>query len=323
VSPPLPIHKIEICSTSPLEIDHPCSPMEVENNLQPLQIPLPPIVYDEPSHPLVESHVQPTSFQPKIRDKMFKPLRLPYHLHPYPPYSFEYHPRFFGEDHVTAKRHLGAFENFIDQFEIVQYDVTMRFFSQSLFGDVVVWFRCLRASSMGSWTELCSAFLKHWGENMSLDQYWLEFNALRRGEEECLVFFNRIFYSIYHSMNVEIRPTKTNAMVYYVMAQHLDLLLILRERKLSSLRHLFEDVVEVEDNIRASKGVHTQAYLENLHVPKQEDCQYNLDSEQEDYEYGSDLEQQQGGRYDSQLASTSSNLQILWARMHVHLMISF
>jgi hypothetical protein len=29
---PLPIHKIEICIASPLEIDHPCSPEEVENN---------------------------------------------------------------------------------------------------------------------------------------------------------------------------------------------------------------------------------------------------------------------------------------------------
>jgi hypothetical protein len=62
------------------------------------------------------------------------------------------------------------------------------------------------------------------------------------------------------------------------MAQHPDLVLLLRERKCSSLRHLFEDSEEVKENIRASKGVHMQAYLEKLHVPKEEDCQHVSDS---------------------------------------------
>jgi hypothetical protein len=57
------------------------------------------------------------------------------------------------------------------------------------------------------------------------------------------------------------------------MAQHPKLVILLRERKSSSLIHLFEDVVEVEEKIRASKWVHRQAYLENLHVHEQEDCQ--------------------------------------------------
>jgi len=144
---------------------------------------------------------------------LFKPLRLPLDLHPYPLYSFEYLPRFSGEDHITDERHLGAFENFVDQFEIVHEDATMRLFSHSLFGDVVVWFRCLEVDSIGSWTELCHAFLKCWGENKSLDQYWFEFNYLRRGEEETLVVFNMRFNSVYHSMPVEIIPTKTVSMV--------------------------------------------------------------------------------------------------------------
>jgi hypothetical protein len=113
---------------------------------------------------------------------------------------------------------------------------------------------------------------------------------LRRWEEEALDVFNMRFYSVYHIMPMEIRPTKTAAMVYYVMAQHPKLVLLLRERKYSSLRHLFEDVEEVEENIRASKGVHMKAYLENLHVPKEEDYQHVLDSEQEDSYYESEIE---------------------------------
>jgi hypothetical protein len=150
---------------------------------------------------------------------------------------------------------LGAFENFIDQFEIVHDDVTMRLFSKSLFGDVVVWFRSLGVDSIGSWIELSNDFLKYWGENKSFDQYLADFHDLRRGEEEAMVVFNMRFYSVYHNMPVEIRYSETAAMVYYVMAQHSELVLLLRERKYSSLKCLFEDVEEVEENIRASKKI--------------------------------------------------------------------
>jgi hypothetical protein len=146
------------------------SPEEVENNSQSSQILLPSVIPAEPFHQLVKPHIQPTSFQAKIKDNMFKPLRLPHDLHPYPHYSFEYLPRFSEEDHITTKRHLEAFESFANQFEIVHDDVAMRLFSQSLSEDVVVWFRCLKFGSIGSWTELCHAFLKCWGESKSLDQ---------------------------------------------------------------------------------------------------------------------------------------------------------
>ena len=49
---------------------------------------------------------------------------------------------------------MEAFEKFIDQFEIVHEDVTMRLFSKSLLGDVGVWFKGLGADSIGSWVEL-------------------------------------------------------------------------------------------------------------------------------------------------------------------------
>jgi hypothetical protein len=180
---------------------------------------------------------------------LFKPLKLPYHLHPYPPDFFKYLPHFSGEDHVTAERHVESFENFVGQFEISHDDVSMILFSNSLFGDVLVWFKCLGADSIGSWVELCNAFLKWWGDKKSLDQYWDDFNALRRGEEESLSIFNRRFYHVYHNMPVEIKPTETVAMVYYVMAHHSKLVLHLREMKSTSLSQLFMDVWEVEDNL--------------------------------------------------------------------------
>jgi hypothetical protein len=92
VSSPLPIHKSEICIASPLKIDHPCSPEEVENNSQSSQISLPSVIPVEPYHQLVNPYDQPTAFQIKIKNKLFKPLRLPYCINPYPLVSFEYLP---------------------------------------------------------------------------------------------------------------------------------------------------------------------------------------------------------------------------------------
>jgi hypothetical protein len=55
-------------------------------------------------------------------------------------------------------------------------------------------------------------------------------------------------------------------MVYYMSSQHPDLVLLLRERKSSSLRLLLEDVEEVKENIRACKRIQDQAYFEYLHA---------------------------------------------------------
>jgi hypothetical protein len=88
VSSPDPIHKSDICAGFPIEIDHPCNFEQVENDSNPSQISLPSVITVEPSHILVKSHIQLTSFQAKIRNNMFKPLRMPHHLHPHPLYSF-------------------------------------------------------------------------------------------------------------------------------------------------------------------------------------------------------------------------------------------
>ena len=100
---------------------------------------------------------------------MFKPLKLPSHLHPYPLDCYEYLPWFYGENQALAERNLECFNDFIDHFQIVHEDVIMRFFSKSLIRDAAIWFKNLRANSIGSWTEFNNAFLKHWGENKSLD----------------------------------------------------------------------------------------------------------------------------------------------------------
>jgi hypothetical protein len=62
----------------------------------------------------------------------------------------------------------GAFENIVDQFNIIHDDVIMRLFSKYLFRDVAEWFKNLRDDSIGSWIELSNTFSKYWGENKLL-----------------------------------------------------------------------------------------------------------------------------------------------------------
>jgi hypothetical protein len=150
----------------------------------------------------------------------------------------------------------------------------MRFFSKSLIRDVDVWFKGLRADSIGSWIEFSNVFVKYWGEYKSLDSYLADFYALKREQGEALSVFNRRVYNIYYDMPLEIRPRETVAMIYYVMSLHSQLALLLLERNSSSLRSLFEDAQEVEENIHASRRIREWAYSENMQAHKQVNCQY-------------------------------------------------
>ena len=58
--------------------------------------------------------------------------------------------------------------------------------------------------SLLPWTDFHYAFLRYWGENKSIDQYLIEFNALKREEDEALITFNMIFHSFYYSMPNDI-----------------------------------------------------------------------------------------------------------------------
>ena len=54
--------------------------------------------------------------------------------------------------------------------------------------------------------------------------------------DEPITKFNWRFQIFYISVPTKIRPSEKLAMVYYVMAQHSDLVFFLLERKSSSLR---------------------------------------------------------------------------------------
>ena len=101
---------------------------------------LPSTITAETCEHLVEPHFQLIDFQSRLRQKMFKPLRLPSLLHPYPSSFVEYLLHFTGKDHITAERHLGSFHHFINNFEIMHEKVDMRLLSKFFARDAEFWF---------------------------------------------------------------------------------------------------------------------------------------------------------------------------------------
>jgi hypothetical protein len=135
--------------------------------------------------------------------------------------------------------------------------------------------------------------LKYWGEYKSLDSYLADFYALKREQDEALPVFNRRFYSIYHDMPLEIRPTETAAMIYYVMGLHSELVLLLLERKSSSLRSCLKMLKRWRRTFMLPGGSESRISLKIcMHMSKQ-NVSILSDFEQEGNEYEADLEQQQ------------------------------
>ena len=82
----------------------------------------------------------------------YMPLHFPQILHDFPAKHYKYLPDFDGEsESLTGKKHLQAFEYFLDLFEIEHDDVCMRDFSQSLQGSVKKWFKHLQPESINMW----------------------------------------------------------------------------------------------------------------------------------------------------------------------------
>jgi len=76
---------------------------------------------------------------------------------------------FNGNDHVTVKKHMEAFEKFIDDFEIVSKDVVIILICKSLVRYAPLLFKELEVGSIGSWVDFGHIFIIYWGKNKSVD----------------------------------------------------------------------------------------------------------------------------------------------------------
>ena len=95
----------------------------------------------EPHETKVDNTSVPHSPVSSNIPKRYRPLHIPHVLHDFPTKHYKYLPKFDGES--TAKKHLQAFEHFLDLLKLEHDHVCMRDFSQSLQGDVKEWFKHL------------------------------------------------------------------------------------------------------------------------------------------------------------------------------------
>ena len=84
--------------------------------------------------------------------------------HDVPDKALERLPSFTGDNAVSVKSHLQAFESVMLRFAPNHADVHMRLFVLSLGGDALDWFRGLAANSYKTLKELQDGFVSKWGE---------------------------------------------------------------------------------------------------------------------------------------------------------------
>jgi hypothetical protein len=79
----------------------------------------------------------------------YAPLILPQPMNALPTGDYlKYMPKFIGEEDVTVEEHLPTFYSYLDNLNIENEDVWMRFVVQSLDGEVRKWFRGLAPGSI-------------------------------------------------------------------------------------------------------------------------------------------------------------------------------
>ena len=72
---------------------------------------------------------------------------------------------YHGEGNVTAKYHVGKFDDFIDLEEVDYEVVKMRLFAQSLYGEAKKWYKYLPNRSIQNFDAFQTTFLERWDDN--------------------------------------------------------------------------------------------------------------------------------------------------------------
>lgn len=97
----------------------------------------------------------------KVPDR-YKPLILPPVLNPLPANHLEHLPRFYGENGITALKHIQVFEDYLNIFEVEDEDVNLRLFSLSLQSEVRTWFKALSEANISNLQQCSKLFLDRW-----------------------------------------------------------------------------------------------------------------------------------------------------------------
>ena len=97
----------------------------------------------------------------------FAPLDLLAVLHDLPLNYAQRISLYDGEGNVTAKYHVGKFDDFIDLEEVDYEDVKLRLFAQSLSREAKKWYKYLLVGSIRNFDAFQTTFLERWDDKKS------------------------------------------------------------------------------------------------------------------------------------------------------------
>ena len=111
---------------------------------------------------------------------IFSPLALPLVLHDLPLNYTQRIALYDGEGNVSARYHVGKFDDFIDLEEVDDEDVKMSIFAQSLSGEAKKWYKDLPPRSIRSFAGFQTIFLERWDDKQSPLQVLYQYNNLKK-----------------------------------------------------------------------------------------------------------------------------------------------
>ena len=91
---------------------------------------------------------------------------------------------FDGTGSYIAQQHTKKMQDYFENYEIDDNDVRMKFFVQSLTGDVKTWFRELPINTIADPDALYQTFLNRWEKKKDPLHILSEYESLKRGPQE-------------------------------------------------------------------------------------------------------------------------------------------
>ena len=195
-----------------------------------------PLVVPNPHRPMV-ARFSPLDFSPALHDI---PLHYAQRITLYD-----------GEGIFTAIQHVDSFDDFINMEDVDYEYVNMRLFAQSLFREAKKWFRDFPARSILTFQAFQNSFLEGWYDKKSLLQVLSQYKNIKKWRFVSIHEFSRHFMRVYNSILADIKPLVGAAKLHYADAFQSHFVLLLRERKSTSIPNMFKDALELEANMMA------------------------------------------------------------------------
>jgi len=217
--------------------------------------------------PEIESNLPVPIYTPMSRKvpDIYRPLIFPPVLNPLPANHPKYLPRFDGENGITTQKHIQAFEDYLNIFEVEDEDVSLRLFSLSLQREVRTWFKALPEASNSNLQQCSKIFLDRWMIKLSFLSLIQDYDNLKRLPNESVQQFSDRFNQVYISMPLNIRPLPDLSLLQYPRAFDPEMEFRLRERCPSTLKQMQDVALDVESNLKRREEQHKAEQEERLH----------------------------------------------------------